>query len=167
MEGHVIHTTRIVTASAALVLGVAASPAMADDGKVIPGSACQASFFQGLQPLFRSNGEILSAGSDKVQVHCPVVKDLAKIKRAEIMLIDRNPAADADISCTLFTLRKDGTTQQSQTQKSNSSFTVALPINFGAQSTAAGGSYSLVCELPPFNATFGPSAIVGYTVVED
>jgi hypothetical protein len=152
-----------------LSLGMAAPAAMAEDGKAMPGSACQATFASGIQPLFRGAPSILSSGSTNVSVTCPVAKDIeaGRIKRAEVMVIDRNPAAGADISCTLSTFKKDGTVQQSETKKSNSSFTTALPISFGAQTAAVQGSYSLVCDLPAFAPSSGPSAIVMYNVVEE
>ena len=162
-----MHATRILAASATLALGFLAAPAWADT-KVMAGSTCEASFFPGLQFVFRGNGQILSSGSDKVSVTCPIVKDASRITRAEVRVIDRNRGSgpDDNVGCTLTTLRIDGTVQQSQTQKSSSSFQVPLPLTFGAQSAATGGSYSLVCELPPFAPGSGASSIASYTIVE-
>ena len=105
-------------------------------------------------------------------VACPVGKDVeaGRIKRAEVMVIDRSPVANHDISCTLATHKKDGSQVQSVTQKSNSSFQIALPLSFGAQAAAVQGSYSLICTLPPMATVAGspaPSTIVMYNVVEE
>ena len=168
----------VVSCGTAALAMLAAAPAFAEDGKAMPGSACQATFASGVQSLFRGGASILSSGSQAVSITCPVAKDIeaGRIKRAEVMVIDRNPSTDQsikpDISCTLATHKKDGSVQQSVTKKSNSSFPNALPLSFGAQTAAAQGSYSLVCELPPFanvpgNPNIGPSAIVMYNVVEE
>jgi hypothetical protein len=162
-------STRIVTVTSALALSVLAFPALAVDTKLMPDSAYQATFASGLQALFRGNGTILSSGSERVFVTCPVVKDASRIKSAEVRVIDRNPGPNPEdnISCTLATLRNDGSVQQSQTAKSSSSFDVALPLTFGGQGATSTGSYNLQCELPAFVASRGPSAIVMYSVVED
>ena len=161
--------TYIVASCGAMAFVMSAESVLAEDGKAMPGSACQATFFSGLQPLFRIGAVISSSGSDNVSVTCPVVKDIeaGRIKRAEVMVIDRNPNAGADIGCTLTTFKKDGTVHQSQERKSNNSFNVALPLSFGAQTAALQGSYSLVCTLPPMVASSGPSSIVMYNVVEE
>lgn len=152
----------------------AAAPVFAEDGKALTGSACQASFSSGVQSLFRNGASISSSGSQPVSVTCPVTKDIeaGRIKRAEVMVVDRNPGSNADISCTLTTHKKDGSVHQSSTRKSNSSFTATLPLSFGAQTAALQGSYSLICDLPPIasvpgNPNVGPSSIVMYNVVEE
>jgi hypothetical protein len=162
-----MHAKYLLATCASLGFLVLAAPAFAEDGKAMPGSACQATFFSGLQPLFRNGAVISSSGSDTVSVTCPVVKDIeaGRIKRAEVMVIDRNPNPNADISCTLTTFKKDGSVHQSQERKSNNSFNVALPLSFGAQTAALQGSYSLTCTLPP--GTGGISSIVMYNVVEE
>jgi hypothetical protein len=162
-----MHATRILAASATLALGFLAAPAWADT-KVMAGSTCESTFFSGLQFLFRSNGQIVSSSGGNVSVTCPIVKDANRITRAEVRIIDRNGGSgpDDNVTCTLQTLRIDGTVQQSQTQKSNNRFDTPLPLFFGAQSAAPGGSYLLVCDLPPFAPGSGPSSIASYTIVE-
>lgn len=147
-------------APVALALCVLAGPALAEDGKAMSGSACQPTSNARLGQLNRGGGSIFNFGSEIELIECPVVKDLNKIKRAQIVVIDRNPVAD--INCTLFTLRSNGTVLSSQSRQTTGSFTVARSLIFGAQGAAANGSYDLVCSLPP-----GPTEIVNYAVVEE
>jgi hypothetical protein len=159
-----------LVASAAL-----ATPASAEDGKAYTGSACQPMSFRPTAPSGLAIGGVTISNfstSNFESVACPVGKDLeaGRIKRAEVMVIDRSPVANHDISCTLATHKKDGSQLQSVTQKSNSSFQIALPLTFGAQAAAVQGSYSLICTLPPMATVAGspaPSTIVMYNVVEE
>jgi hypothetical protein len=159
-----------LVASAAL-----ATPASAEDGKAYTGSSCQPMSFRPTAPSGLAIGGVTISNfstSNFESVACPVGKDVeaGRIKRAEVMVIDRSPVANHDISCTLATHRKDGSQVQSVTQKSNSSFQIALPLSFGAQAAAVQGSYSLICTLPPMATVAGspaPSTIVMYNVVEE
>ena len=103
-------------APVALALAAVASPAAASDGKSMPGSACQAFEDFRLRQLYRGGGEIFNLGNTGEAVVCPVVKDLNKITRAVVMLIDANPDLGADIACSLYTVRSDGTVQTTQNQ---------------------------------------------------
>ena len=110
----------------------------------------------------------------QISVTCPVAKDIeaGRIKRAEVMVFDRNPNAnppgttDNDVSCALATVRRDGTVQQTITLRTFNSSPSPLPLTFSGQSAAPKGSYSLVCDLPPSLPT-GLSSIVMYNVVEE
>jgi hypothetical protein len=146
--------------------------ALAEDGKAMPGSACQPLTFSRTTGLSIGGATISNFSTSNFEhVACPVTKDLeaGRIKRAEVMLIDRSPVANHDIECTLSTHKKDGSFQHTEKRKSNSSFQNALPITFGAQTAALQGRYSLVCSLPPMatvNGSPAPSTIVMYNVVE-
>jgi hypothetical protein len=159
----------------AIVSALLGAPAFAEDGKAYPGSACQPMSFRPTAPSGLAIGGVTISNfstSNFESVVCPIAKDIeaGRIKRAEVMVIDRSPVANHDISCTLSTHKKDGSQLQSVTQKSNSSFQIALPLTFGAQSAAVQGSYSLICTLPPMATVAGspaPSTIVMYNVVEE
>jgi hypothetical protein len=161
-----------LVACGVLALTSAAGTALADDGKALPGSACQPLTFSRSTSLSLGGATISNFSTSSFEhVACPVTKDIeaGRLKRAEVMLIDRSPVANHDIECTLATHRKDGGLIQTETKKSNSSFNVALPISFGAQSAALQGSYTLICSLPPMATVAGspaPSTIVMYNVVE-
>lgn len=159
--------SRSMPALVALGLSALASPALAEDGKTMPAGACQPNTESRGFNFFRGLGSISNLGDSQEAVLCPVVKDLSKIKRAAVMLIDRNPDLNADIFCTLFSLRSDGTIKSESSKRTNGSFTLALPLSFDAQGAAANGSYDLVCSLPRFHPTFGASTIYNYTVVEE
>ena len=149
--------------AAALALLAAAAPAIAANN-AMPGTACQAAGDSPPSSLVRAGSAIINLGTGAVAIFCPVEKHLSRIVSAEVMLIDRNP--NADISCTLLTFNRDGSTRSSSTRQSNSSFSAALAITFPGQLAPVGvGSYGLVCVLPP-SFSSGPSNIVGYTVVE-
>lgn len=141
----------------------------------MPGSSCQPMSFRPTAPSgLAIGGTTISnfSTSNFESLTCPVTKDIeaGKIKRAEVMVIDRSPVAGHDIECTLVTHKKDGSLVQSVTKKSNSSFTTALPLTFGAQAASLQGAYSLTCSLPPMATIAGspaPSTIVMYNIVEE
>lgn len=150
-----------------------AGSAFAEDGKALPGSACQPTSFRQPAGLAMGGPSISNFSTSNFEsITCPVTKDIeaGRIKRAEVMLIDRSPVANHNIECTLSTHRRDGSQVQSETKKSNSSFNTALAISFGPQAAAPQGSYSLICSLPPMATVAGspaPSTIVMYNVVEE
>lgn len=155
------------SAFAALALLVAAIPASAASNNM-PGSACQAATASGAALLTRGRSVIENFGDQAVTIHCPIERHRSRIVSAEVMLIDKNPANNADIICRLETINRDGTPRSTNTQGSNSSFNVALPITFPDQLTPVGGGYYVLrCDLPPAApGFFQSSGIVGYTVVE-
>ena len=137
-------------------------------GKALPGSACQATSFSSIAPLFRSpDGAIASSGSQTTSVTCPVTKDIeaGRLKRAEIKVVDVNPTAD--VTCTMATIKSDGALHQSQTRSSNGSSNLVQTLRFTGHTAAAKGVFSLVCALPAFAPGFGASHIVLYNVVEE
>jgi hypothetical protein len=152
---------------------LAAAPAFAAS-KTYTGSACQPMSFRPTAPSGLAIGGtgISNFSTNFESLVCPVTKDLeaGRIKSAEVMLTDRSPVAGHDIECTLATHKKDGSLQQQEKRKSNSSFQNALPLSFGAQTAAFQGSYSLICSLPPMATVAGrpaPSTIVSYKIVEE
>jgi hypothetical protein len=166
--------SHLVFSCGVIVATLAAAPAFAEDGKAMPGSACQPMSFRPTAPsgLAIGGAGISNFGTSFESLVCPVTKDLevGRIKRAEVMLIDRSPVAGHDIECTLSTHKKDGSLQQQEKRKSTSSFQNALALTFGAQTAAVQGSYSLICSLPPMATVAGssaPSTIVMYNVVEE
>src|SRR3954454_11307753 len=95
----------------ALALAILASPALASDGKTMPGSACQPEDEARPRTLYRGSGAIANLASTTEIVICPVVKDLSKITRAVVMVTDGNPDPGADVACELDTVRSDGIVQ--------------------------------------------------------
>lgn len=83
---------------------------------------------------------------------------------ATVRVIDRN--SSADFSCTLATVRSNGTVQQFQTVRSTGSSPAPQSLTFSGQSAASGGSYSLECTMPAFIPGTNVSTLVNYTVVE-
>ena len=165
--------SKLLFSCGVMAVAMAAAPAFAEDGKAMPGSACQPLTFSRTTGL-SMGAAIISNFSTSVFEHvaCPVTKDIeaGRIKRAEVMVIDRSPVTGHDIECTLATHKKDGSFVQSVTKKTSSSFQTALPLSFGAQAAAAQGSYTLICTLPPMATVAGspaPSSIVMYNVVEE
>lgn len=161
-------TYRYLAAScaAALALIAAGGPASAASNSM-PGSACQASSDGATSLLFRLKSEIRNGDDAAIAITCPVERHLSRIVSAEVMLIDRNPITASDISCTLETFNRDGTVRSANTQKSVSSFEVALPITFPGQlAPIGGGYYGLRCVLPADVPGREASSIVGYTIVE-
>lgn len=153
------------------------APAFAEDGKAMPGAACQPMSFRPTAPSGLAIGGVTISNfsaSNFDTVTCPVTKDVeaGRIKRATVMVIDRNPNPGADIECTLSTHRENGSLLHTEKRKTNSSFQTALPLvpPFGPQAAALRGSYSLICSLPPMATVGGqpaPSSIVMYNVVEE
>lgn len=139
----------------------------------MPGSACQPLTFSRTTGLSLGGATISNFSTSNFEhVTCPVTKDIeaGKIKRTEVMVIDRSPVAGHDIECTLTTHKKDGSLVQSVKKKSNNSFTTALPLTFGVQAASVQGVYSLTCSLPPMATVAGspaPSTIVMYNIVEE
>jgi hypothetical protein len=163
-----MYPSRSMLASLALAVAALTSPALAADGKTMPGSACHP--FGGSQPreVYRSSALIYNFGNAQESVACPAVKDLNKINRAVVRVIDHNPDPNADIFCSLATIRSDGVPLSGQDLRSNGSSADVQQLSFGAQAAAANGNYYLKCTLPPYHIpTSAGSAIVNFTVVED
>jgi hypothetical protein len=161
----------LMMACGIMAMTMTAGSAFAEDGKALPGSACQPMNFTRTTGLAIGGPFIGNFSTSNFEsVTCPVTKDIeaGRIKRATVMVIDRNPDKDRNIECTLSTHREDGSQLATETRKSNSFFQTALPLGpFGAQPAALRGSYSLFCSLPPMTAGGAASQIVMYNVVEE
>jgi hypothetical protein len=162
----------LMMACGIMAVTMTAGSAFAEDAKALPGAACQPMSFRPTAPSGLAVGgvTISNFSTNFDTVTCPVTKDIeaGRIKRATVMVIDRNPASGFDIECTLSTHKEDGTQLAFQKRKTNSSFQTALPLEpFGAQPAALRGSYGLICSLPPMAAGNAASSIVMYNVVEE
>jgi hypothetical protein len=164
-----MHTTRLLAASTTLALSLQAVPALAEDGKAFSGSACSATFDTSPSTLVRSLGRIFNNGTSAMSVTCPTMKDIeaGRMKRGEVRVLDVNPFAGGDVTCTLTSLKSDGTVHQAQTLKSSGSSNTVQLLTFAGHSASAKGSYNLACDLPALASGFGSSGIVMYNVVEE
>lgn len=162
-----MHTIRAMLQSATLLLFALAAPAWAEDGKTLASSACRA-VFSGENAIATIQGRIFNISNTNFHsIICPVVKDLSRIKRAEVRVFDRNSEQFGDITCDLLTMRSNGTIQQRLTERSSDSSNFEQALSFGAMSAAANGSCYLECRLPPRSASFDTSSIVQYTIAEE
>lgn len=161
--------SHIAVACGVIVSAATAVPASAEDGKALPGSACQRQFDHVNAPMARTAGTLLALHDSAVKVFCPVTKDIeaGRIKRAEV-LVDDNHAL-ADVRCELFSLRQDGSVLQSTLRATSGNPATPVTLTFGAHSANAKGRYALTCELPPGtgNGAVAASTILGYSVVEE
>ena len=165
-----MNLSRLALACGAIVVAVTTTPAFAaEDGKAYPGSACQRQFDNVAAPVARTQALILSTHDSPVKVFCPVVKDVeaGRITRAEVMVDDNH--STANISCELFSFRRDGSVQQVTPRATSGTSATPVALTFGAHTANPKGSYGLTCELPPGSGAgaLGPSSIVGYSVVEE
>ena len=153
-------------ALSALALGALASPSSAEAGEVMAGAACDAGAPGSAPFMLRLTGTLANTANGAVNVYCPVIKDsgTSRILGATVRVIDRN--SSADFSCTLATVRSNGTVQQFQTVRSTGSSPAPQSLTFSGQSAASGGSYSLECTMPAFIPGTNVSTLVNYTVVE-
>ena len=162
--------SRLAAACGVIVSVMATTTAFAaEDGKAYPGSACQRQFDNVAAPVARTQALILSTHDSPVKVFCPVAKDVesGRIKRAEVMVDDNH--STANISCELFSFRRDGSVQQVTPRATSGTSATPVALTFGAHTANPKGSYGLTCELPPGSGAgaLGPSSIVGYSVVEE
>lgn len=150
----------------ALAVSVLASPSSAEAGEVMAGAACDAGAPSSAQFMLRITGTLSNTANGAVSVYCPVIKDsgTSRILSATVRVIDRN--SSADFSCTLATVRSDGTTQQFQTVRSGGSSPAPQSLTFSGQGAASGGAYSLECIMPAFVPGTNVSTLINYTVVE-
>jgi hypothetical protein len=157
------HLITRTTAAATLAAALLASPALAEDGKGYAGSFCQ--------PNFSGNRDGYSIGfnvqsgqflpGEGMDVSCPIVKDAnaGGIKRAFVMVVDQTSGS---VSCTLRTLRTDGTVvAQSPTVFSSGNDPNPQKLSFGPQPKVTDGYYELGCSLLP------STRLIMYNVVEE
>jgi hypothetical protein len=150
----------------ALAVSELASPSSAEAGEVMAGVACDAGAASSAQFMLRITGKLSNTANSAVNIYCPVIKDsgTSRIQSATVRVIDRN--SSADFSCTLATVRSDGTTQQFQTVRSTGSSPAPQNLTFSGQGAASNGSYSLECTMPAFVPGTSVSTLINYTVVE-
>ena len=153
-------------ALSALAVGVLASPSSAEAGEVMAGAASDAGAASSAQFMLRITGKLSNTANSAVNVYCPVIKDsgTSRILSATVRVIDRN--SSANFSCTLATVRSDGTVQQFQTVSSSGSSPAPQNLTFSGQGAASNGSYSLECTMPAFVPGTSVSTLINYTVVE-
>jgi hypothetical protein len=156
-------TKRLMIASSALVLAGFSLPALAVDTKGYPGSYCEASAPSGRNGFSLGGGGIFNLSAGTLFVSCPVVKDTSGIQNAQVQVLDKSSITD--VSCSLRTMRNDGSQVATQTAKTTGFSSTALQLSFGTQSSVTGGFYTLDCELPALTAS-GPSGIFMYNIVE-
>ena len=100
-KGHHMSSTGKLSFLSALALSALAWPALAEDGKAYTGSSCQPMSFRPTAPSGLAVGgvTISNFSTSFESVACPVGKDVeaGRIKRAEVMVIDRSPVANHDI----------------------------------------------------------------------
>jgi hypothetical protein len=149
---------------AALAFSAVSLPALAADGKGYPGSFCEAGAPSGRSGFSLGGGGIFNLTSGALLVSCPAVKDLSRLKDAQVRYIDPNPSAD--VSCTLRTLRNDQTQSGTQIVASTGFASTVRQLNFNGQSAVTGGFYTLDCSLPPLSGS-SPSGIVMYQINEE
>jgi hypothetical protein len=151
---------KIVFLSTALaVVLAAASGAYAADTKVYPGNACQAQLGDRAGDLFRSTVFLRNASALGLNVVCPIVRDntpnLDGIESADVRV--QSPTTESLI-CYLQSRSALGELLQ-QTQVATTSQNVnVLPLDLNV--STIGGTYSIICELPP------EGRIYGYRVTE-
>jgi hypothetical protein len=149
-----------------LAVSALVSSSAAEAGEVMAGSNCDAGAASSAPFMLRITGTLVNTANGGVVVHCPVIKDssTSRIQNATVRVIDRN--ASADFSCTLATVRSDGTTQQFQTVRSSGSSPAPQSLTFAGQGAASGGAYSLECTMPAFVPGTAVSTLINYTVAE-
>src|SRR3954452_10716021 len=129
-KGNAMYPPRSMLASVALSIAALIHPALAADSKTMAGSACHLA--RGSQPreVYRSSNLIFNLGNAEETVACPAVKDLNKITSAVVRVIDHNPDPNADIFCSLDTLRSNGTQLSRQTLRSSGSSANVQQLSF-------------------------------------
>jgi hypothetical protein len=149
-----------VCLSMALAVVLAAASGAHAATKVYTGNACQAQLGDRAGDLFRSTLDVrVNEGAPGLNVTCPIVRDntenLDGIERADVRV--QSPTTEKLI-CYLQSRSALGALLQ-QTQVATTSQNVnVLPLKLDV--STIGGTYSLICSLPP------QGRILGYSVTE-
>lgn len=157
--------TRAIVALATTLMSTAAisSAALAEDGKVYPGSMCKPFLGTDAQKL-NYNSAVFNNTTSTVDVRCPIVRDDVNGTdnggngpRATIQV--QRLSSGGAIECKLRTLQPNG---NFGAESSNLSFsgTGDFTFNIPFVRQSPGGAYEINCKLPP------SSALEQYTVIE-
>lgn len=141
------------------------SSANAIDFKTFPGSICQTSGSQ--QSLYYSGakGMAIANRTDKTQsAVCPIVRDNTTQPWFGLRVTVRDRHSTQDIRCVTHSTPRDGLAGWAETKATNGEGFSTL--SFGALGQAAGGSYSVVCQLPSMEKNNQPSYLTSYELVE-
>ena len=154
---------------------VAASvPAVAVDGKTLPGAACQP--ISNTQVFTRDNTGVLFNTSSAAQtVICPVVRDtialdpINGIITASVVVIDNNNAAgDPKVTCALESRNINGASVETFVDNSvpGASPVPQILNDYANLTSSEAGYYYFRCSIPGVHET-RRSGIVMYRVYED
>lgn len=120
----------------------------APDVKVYPGNACNAVFGSQADDIVQDPLGILNVGAVNRSVVCPIVRDrhanLDGVGSVRVRV--RSPNA-ATLSCTLFSYSALGDLVESDSNSTTS--TTPVPLLLDVDTSTKGGTYSILCSLPP------------------
>jgi len=151
--------TSVFLSTALAVVLAAASGAHADT-KIYNGNACQAQAGDRAGELFRSTVDVrVVPGSPGLNVTCPIVRDntenLDGIESADVRV--QSPTTE-ELLCQMQSRTALGELLQFANATTTSQNVNVLPLKLDVSSI--GGTYSLICSLPPLGR------ILGYSVTE-
>ena len=151
--------TSVFLSTALAVVLTAASGAHADT-KVYTGNACQAQLGDRAGDLFRSTLDVrVNEGAPGLNVVCPIVRhnteNLNGIERADVRV--QSPTTE-ELLCQMQSRTALGELLQFTNVATTSQNVNVLPLKLDVSSI--GGTYSLICSLPP------QGRILGYSVTE-
>lgn len=156
---------------------------VAADAKTFPGALCQpfsGSFFIGTATtaVTVSNGGQYNDSSSGQYWICPIVRDTTAantngVLSAFVMAVDEDPSSGGNIfstdnvSCTLNSMTKTGTTYDSASDSTSGSNSAAQQLDFANIDASADGYYYLSCKIPEKQAGDKRSGILMYQVNEE
>src|SRR5215218_8883561 len=151
---------KIVFLSTALAVVLAAASGAHADTKVYTGNACQAQQGNQAGDLFRSTLDVrVIEGSPGLNVTCPIVRNntenLDGIESADVRV--QSPTTE-ELLCQMQSRTALGELLQFANVTTTSQNVNVLPLKLDVSSI--GGTYSLICSLPPLGR------ILGYSVTE-
>jgi len=157
-------------AALALLTGIGAGPARADDEKVYPGGMCLPP--QQTQSMTRTSKMAYNpTASPQPNWICPLIRDWVgnNIDSGWVRYIDQDAAAGTshEVSCTLTLVSASGATFV-VTRTSSGSNPAVRTLHFPAVDTSAAGdegAYLFSCDIPA-QTSVGSSGIVAYSITE-
>lgn len=162
-----ITRTKAIVALATTLMSTAAisSAALAEDGKVYPGSMCKPFLGADAQRVNYVSGTTGNNSTSQVEVRCPIVRDNVNTTdnggngpRATIQ-VQRFVSGSGAIECELRTFQPDGNFG-AVSNKFSFSGTGDFTFNIPFVRQFREGAYEIGCKLPP------SSALERYTVIE-